>query len=327
MTNRRNWILVGLAVVLAGAVGLILHKRGSPTLEGGKKQIYVFLPSVENPFWLDVRQGVEREAEKLGVSFEVRIVTTATTDGSDQIDQMSTAIARGRVDAVVLAPTNDRAPAPIVAQLNKKGVKVVLIDTELNPEAAKQVGASWDGFIGSDNRLGGKMAAEAIAVALKNVSGPKTVLLLKGSYVHQSAVDRAEGFVAAAKAADLRVIERSAEWSKQTANEMTQSQFSREPVSAIFASNDEMALGAVAALEQLKTSTEKWPVIVGFDATQDARAAIRTGKMHGSIRQQSAEMGASGIRRAAELTQSWSSGNPQTKILVPVDVVTKSNVQ
>ena len=327
MTNRRNWILIGLAVLLAVAVGLFLNKRGSSTPDGGKKQIYVFLPSVENPFWLDVRQGVEREAEKLGASFEVRIVTTASTDGSDQIDQMSTAIARGRVDAVVLAPTNDRAPAPIVAQLNKKGAKVVLIDTELNPEAAKQVGATWDGFVGSDNRLGGKMAAEAISDALKSVSGPKSVLLLKGSYVHQSAVDRAEGFVQAAKPAALRVIERSAEWSKQTANEMTQSQFSREPVSAIFASNDEMALGAVAALQQLKIPSGKWPIIVGFDATQDARAAIRAGTMYGSIRQQSAEMGASGIRRAAELIQSWGTGNPQAKTLVPVDVVTKANVQ
>ncbi|MFY9459774.1 MAG: sugar ABC transporter substrate-binding protein [Aquabacterium commune] len=291
----------------------------------GKKQIYVFLPSIENPFWLDVRDGVAREAAQLGDAFDVKIVTTASTDGSDQIDQMSTAIARGRVDGIVLAPTNDRAPAPVVARLNKRGIKVVLIDTDLNADTAKQVGATWDAFIGSDNRLGGEMAARVILDALKDAKGSKSVLLLKGNYVHQSAVDRAEGFVRAASP-EMRVIERSAEWSRQTANELTASQFSREPVNAIFASNDDMALGAVSALKKLNIPPEKWPVVVGFDATKDAQTAIREGAMHGSIRQQSSKMGASGLRKAADLVQGAASSSSTEKTLVPVDVVTKLNL-
>lgn len=325
MINRNKLVMIAVVAAAAIAVGFFISLNGSSTSNEGKKQIYVFLPSVENAFWLDVREGVEREAAQLGSAFDVRIVTTASTEGSDQIDQMTTAIARGRIDAIVLAPTNDRAPAPVVAQLNRDGVKVVLIDTDLNAEAAKQVGARWDAFIGSDNRLGGEMAAKTIIDALKGSGGAKSVLLLKGSYVHQSAVDRAEGFVAAAKPA-LRIIERSAEWSRQLANELTASQFSREPISAIFASNDDMALGAVAALKNLNVSSADWPIIVGFDATGDAQAAIREGSMFGSIRQQSAKMGASGVRKAADLIQGVVASGSDVKTLVPVDVVTKANL-
>lgn len=319
--NWKNpWLLV--LVVIAVALAAYAFSSGS---SAEKKQVYVFLPSVENPFWLDVREGVEREAKTLGPEYDVRIVTTASTDGSDQIDQMSTAIARGQVDGVVLAPTNDRAPAPLVAQLNRKNVSVVLIDTDLNAEAASQVDAHWDAFIGSDNKLGGQMAAKTIIDALAGTNGNKSVLLLKGSYVHQSAIDRAEGFIGAAKPS-LRIVERGGEWSKQTANEITASQFSREPLSAIFASNDEMALGAVAALRKLEVPQSKWPIIIGFDATADAQTAIRNGYMFASIRQQAEEMGASGLRKLIALIEGRASSDPKTKTLVKVDVVTSANL-
>lgn len=321
LIRKHPWLTAIVLAVFVAIAAYALLSRSAPD----KKQIYVFLPSVENPFWLDVREGVEREAKALGPAYDVRIVTTASTDGSDQIDQMSTAIARGQVDGVVLAPTNDRAPAPLVAQLNRANKPVVLIDTDLNAEAAQQVDAHWDAFIGSDNRLGGQMAAKTIIDALAGTSGAKSVLLLKGSYVHQSAIDRAEGFIGAAKPA-LRIVERSGEWSKQTANEITASQFSREPLSAIFASNDEMALGAVAALRKLNVPQARWPIIIGFDATADAQTAIRDGYMFASIRQQAEEMGANGLRKLIALIEGRASSDPKTKTLVKVDVFTKSNL-
>ncbi|MEQ1550285.1 sugar ABC transporter substrate-binding protein [Sphingorhabdus sp.] len=321
LIRKHPWISAAIVVLALVVLANVFISRSTTD----KKQIYVFLPSVENPFWLDVREGVEREAKTLGPEYDVRIVTTASTDGSDQIDQMSTAIARGQVDGVVLAPTNDRAPAPLVAQLNRNETPVVLIDTDLNAEAKKQVNAQWDAFIGSDNRLGGQMAAKTIIDSLAAASGPKSVLLLKGSYVHQSAIDRAEGFIGAAKPV-LRIVERSGEWSKQTANEITASQFSREPLSAIFASNDEMALGAVAALRKLNVPQGRWPIIIGFDATADAQTAIRDGYMFASIRQQAEEMGANGLRKLIALIEGRASSDPKTKTLVKVDVVTKSNL-
>jgi ABC-type sugar transport system substrate-binding protein len=322
MNFVRNKTVIAILAILALIGTVSYFSSRSDGLE--RKQVYVFLPSVENPFWLDVREGVEREAKTLDDKYDVRIVTTASTDGSDQIDQMSTAIARGQVAGIVLAPTNDRAPAPLVAQLNRKEVKVVMIDTDLNAEAAQQVNASWDAFVGSDNKLGGQMAAKTIIDALAKAQGTKSVLLLKGSYVHQSAIDRAEGFIAAAKPS-LTVIERSGEWSKQTANEITASEFSREPLMAIFASNDEMALGAVAALKKLKTPQNRWPIIIGFDATADAQTAIRDGLMFASIRQQAENMGATGLRKLVALVDGKASKS-SLKDTVAVDVVTKSNL-
>lgn len=318
--SRRNTILAVLLVALAAAAIAIgvFSSREAP-----RQNVYVFIPTAENPFWLEVRRGIEAAAQEHAEESIVTILEAETTDGAAQVEQMRNALERGQVRAIVLAPTNDSAPAPIVARYNRAGIPVVMIDTELNRSAAQITGARYDAFLGSDNRLGGRMAAQALVRALGGRQGRPRVLLLKGSYVHQSAVDRAEGFIENARA-QLEIIERDGEWSRQRATELTASVYARERVDGIFASNDEMALGAVAALRRLGVPQSQWPVIIGVDATPEARQAIREGTMYGSIRQQAREMGRRGFLTAIRLARREPGAAGRS--LVPVDLVTGGNV-
>lgn len=317
----RKWLPIVVIVLFCAivAAALIFARPSEP-----RKQLVVFLPSIENPFWLDVRSGVELAAKEYADDYDIRILTTSTTEGADQVEQLRTTLDRGGVSGIVLAPTNDRAPIPTIAQFNRKGIPVVLIDTDLEKAAADKAGAKWDAFIGSDNRLGGRIAAATMIEGLSNSQSPKKVLLLKGSYVHQSAIDRAEGFIEGATG-KLEVLERDGEWSRQRAAEITSSVISRDSIVGIFASNDDMALGAIAALKQSNVKAENWPIVVGFDATSDAQAAIATGLMYGSVRQQAAEMGKQGVAELVALVEG--NGQPGRRTFVPVDVVTASDLK
>jgi ribose transport system substrate-binding protein len=189
---------------------------------------------------------------------------------------------------------------------------VVLIDTKLDNGAAAEAGAKWDEFIGSDNRLGGKIAAQAMVEALRGKG--HRVLLLKGSYVHHSAIDRAEGFIEGA-AGKLNIVERDGEWSRQRATELTLGVMTREPVDGIFASNDDMALGSVAALKSLGVSGADAPIIIGFDATSSGVEAINRDEMYASVKQDTHGMGVAGV----SLAQALSYGRDVPKdTLIPV---------
>ncbi|WP_247121658.1 sugar ABC transporter substrate-binding protein [Kordiimonas marina] len=309
-------IIAILAVVVISA--LTFNHKGYE-----KKQLYVFLPSASNPFWIEVRKGVEAAAKDYSKKFDVRILTAGDMDAANQVEQLQTVLERGKVAAIVLGVANNRAPAPIIAQYNAQNIPVVMIDTDLDKTAAKESGAKWNAFIGSDNRFGGKLAATTMIKALATVTEPK-VLLIKGSYVHQSAIDRAEGFVEGA-GGQLQVIEREGEWSRQRAMELTAGVMARDKVDGIFASNDDMALGAIAALENAGIPKDKRPIVIGFDATSAGKQAISQGDMYASIGQQAGEMGRAGATSAMKLAQGETL--KENKILIPVSVVSKENIR
>jgi len=306
-----RYIGISALVVIVAAIGLVFFPSAAE-----KSEIAVFLPSAQNPFWIEVRRGAEENAAAKGGEVKLTIHASGDLDAATQVEQLKSVLSRGTAQAIVLGVANNRSPAPIIALYNKKQIPVVLIDTKLSQAAAKEAGAKWDAFIGSDNREGGIKAAEAMAAALS--SAKRKVLLIKGSFVHQSAIDRAEGFIHGA-GDHLVVVEREGEWSRQRASELTTSVMLREPVDGIFASNDDMALGAIAALKNLKISKENWPIIIGFDATPAGRQAIERGDMYASVGQDARGMGAAGVTRASKLIAGIK--GLQSEVLIPVKVV------
>jgi ribose transport system substrate-binding protein len=312
---RKKWAVIIVAFGILFILGYSLLSSRNPS-----REIVVFLPSAENPFWMEVRRGVQDKANSLGSSYGVTILASGDLDAASQVSQLKSVLDRGRVDAIVIGVANNKAPAPTIASYNKAGIPVVMIDTTLDDKAAAEAGASWNAFIGSDNRLGGEKAAMTMAEALSKRG--KRVLLIKGSFVHQSAVDRAEGFISAAHGR-LEVVEREGEWSQQRANELTTGVMIREPVDGIFASNDDMALGAIAALKNLPAKTGRAPIVVGFDATIDGLRAIKSGDMYASVRQDAYGMGEAGVSLAVKLLRGESVSR---KTLIPVNVVTSASM-
>jgi ABC-type sugar transport system substrate-binding protein len=229
-------------------------------------------------------------------------------------------LTRGNVGAVVLGPASDTDTVPAVAKYSNAGIPVILIDTELNPSAVKASGVKISAFIGSDNLDGGSKAGETLLKALQGKGQKPRVLLLEGLPVHQSAIDRANGFMKAV-GDHFDVVRVNGEWSRDKAQEIVASRFTRETFAGIFASNDEMALGAIAALESLHVDQTRWPVIVGFDATPDGLEAIKNGRMFASIRQSGKDLGKIGVLDAVAAVRK--SPTIQSRQLLPLSVVSR----
>jgi ribose transport system substrate-binding protein len=238
-------------------------------------------------------------------------------DAAGQVTLLNNFLARRNVAALVLAPASDTETVPTVAQFNKNHIPVVLIDTPLREAEMTKHGAKMDVFIGSDNKDGGRKAGGVMATALEGKGS--NVLLIKGSFVHQSAIDRAEGFEQIAKQHGLVVESADGEWKPLKAQEITHATLSRNPIHGIFASNDDMAMGVIQALKLLKRPKSEWPVVIGFDATKDGLQAIEDGEMYASIKQDPTFLGEEGVNSAIGLLKRDPS--VQASRLLPTSVV------
>jgi ABC-type sugar transport system substrate-binding protein len=259
----------------------------------------VVLPSAVNPYWLEVKAGAEDATSQLRGRYDVRIEASQSMDAASQTALLNGFLSRGDVNALVLGPASDTDTVPTVSKYSAAGIPIIVIDTELNPVAAKANNVKVTAFIGSDNVDGGFKAGEIMLKALTSRGGTPRVLMLEGLPVHQSAIDRANGFMKAV-GNHFQVVRENGEWSRDKAQEIVASKFSREKFAGIFGSNDEMALGAIAALKALHVSKAQWPVIVGFDATPDGLAAIKNGEMFATIKQDGRELGRQGVLDAVK---------------------------
>jgi ribose transport system substrate-binding protein len=287
--------IVGLVLaIVVVAVGYVAVQRW--TTAGGERRIAVVLASSDNPFWIDVRRGAEDAAAELAGKYKVSIAAAPGTNAQAQVDFIRNFYDRKEVDALVLGPASSSAPIGALDRYSASNIPIVVIDSELKADEIASHRITIAAFIGSNNVQGGERAAEAMASALK---GPtKRVLLIKGSQVHQSALDRAAGFEEGARKAGLEVIAADGEWLFERAQQVTTARLSRGRLDGIFASNDVMALGAVAALKAMNTPRDAWPVVIGYDATKDALQAIERGEMYKSIQQDARLMGKEGVLAA-----------------------------
>jgi ribose transport system substrate-binding protein len=287
-------ISVAVLVVLALTVWWWIVRSPKP------RQVAVVLPMADNPFWREVRRGAEEAQIDLGPKYHVAIDDTSALNAGTQIEVMDRFLSQN-VSALVLGPASDTETVPMVAKYSALKIPIVVIDTELSKTLLAQNKVSVGAFLGSDNVDGGRKAATVIAEALG--VGTHTVLLIHGNPVHQSALDRAAGFEEVAKKDNFGIDDLNADWSRERAEEMVSSRLARGRVEAIFACNDDMALGAVAALRNhaISPGSTQWPIIVGFDATRDGLAAVASGEMYASVKQDAHKLGYEGVMRAVRL--------------------------
>lgn len=286
-----------VALLSIGVLAVAYHIYHRWTIDEKEFRIAVVLPSSDNPFWVEVRRGVEEARSELAGKYKVAIAAAPGMNAQTQVDFIRSFYDRKDVDALVLGPASGTAPIGVLAQYSASRIPIVVIDSELNADDVANHQIRIAAFIGSNNMQGGVKAADSMASGLTAPS--KRVLLIKGSQVHQSAIDRAGGFQDGASKAGLEVVAVDGEWLFERAQQLTIARFSRERFDGIFASNDVMALGAVAGLKAVGISKEMWPKIIGYDATSDAMQAIQRGEMYKTIQQDAKLMGRLGVMSAA----------------------------
>jgi ribose transport system substrate-binding protein len=245
-------------------------------------------PGAGNPFWAAVEEGAKAKGEELGVEVIV-VAPPAESDVQAQITQIEDLIAQG-VEGIALAPTDPNALAPVVDSAQAAGIPVVFVDTRGINEGVT--------FIGTNNEVGAALAAEYMC---ENLPEGANVAILQGLISQSTGQARAEGSRQGLTDCGLNIVaEQTAEWDRSKGISVTENILAGNPeLQGIFASNDNMALGAVQALKSAGRLDQV--MVVGFDANPDAANSILAGEMTASVAQAPYNMGAFSIQALVDL--------------------------
>ena len=189
-----------------------------------------------NPFFVSLKQGAESEAEKLGLKL---VVVDAADDSGKQAAGVDDLLQQ-KVKVLLINPTDSEAAAASVNRATKAGIPVISIDRSVQ-------GAKVTAHVASDNVAGGRMAAEFI---VKQLAGGGEMVELEGIPGSSAARERGQGFheVMDAQQAVKIVAKQPADFDRTKGLTVMENILQSHPnVKAVFAHNDEMALGAVRA--------------------------------------------------------------------------------
>jgi ribose/xylose/arabinose/galactoside ABC-type transport system permease subunit/ABC-type sugar transport system substrate-binding protein len=317
----RTWLVTGIATVALLAAAFAF-RSASTNANGDQSLTVAFVPKALNsPFWAAMESAALREAEALDVHL-VSLAADRETDVERQYQIIENVIQQG-VDAILLAPSGSKELVPAIRKANDAAIPVLLLDTRIDEEAAASVGAKVVTYIGSDNFEGGAVAGRYLAEYL---DGAGSVIIIEGISGHETADQRRLGFLHGIEGfPGIRVVaSQTANWERALAYNVAENLLQAHPeIDAIFAANDEMALGALEAVDAARRLDEV--AIVGFDAIPDALENIRAGRLLGSVAQFPSEMGRLGVWHAVELLRNGVA--PPPEILTKVQIIDSDNIE
>jgi ribose transport system substrate-binding protein len=267
-------LLVG---ALGGAAALTIRPAFAQVPPLKKKDTYkVGFAQTEsnNPWRLAQTASMEAEAKKRGCTL---VYTDAAGSASKQVADVNSMIAQG-VDFIFLAPREEKPLIPAVMGAKKAGIPVLLIDRSVDPSLAK-AGQDYLAFVGSNFIQEGQRVADW---TIKKTDGKGKIIELEGTTGSSPANDRKKGFDDAIKAAPGLVLlaSQSGDFARDKGRQVAETLLQAHPdATIVYAHNDEMALGAIAAIEAAGKAPGKDVLVVSIDGEKDAVQAIIDGKL------------------------------------------------
>ncbi len=321
-TCRRNAV-VRLSVAIAGLICLSGCGQ-SPSVEApgqdpDKPQIALIMKSLANEFFSTMADGAEAHQTKHADQYD--LIVNGIKDESDlarQVALVEEMIARG-VDAIVIAPADSKALVTVLKRAQKAGIVVVNIDNKLDDDVLQQAGVTIP-FVGPDNRKGARLVGEYLAQQLNKGD---CVGVLEGIRTAFNGQQRRLGFEDAMKAAEIEIVDsQSAKWEMDIGNRVTSAMISEHPeIKALLCSNDNMALGALAAVKA--TGREGEIQIVGFDNISAIQNLVREGIVLATVDQHADQLAVFGIEYALQLLADEAASDDKE---TPVDLVTAESL-
>ncbi|HEV2502833.1 MAG TPA: ABC transporter substrate-binding protein [Mesorhizobium sp.] len=273
--TRRTLLMTASAFGVLGLVSSVAMAADLPPL--AKKDTYkVGFAQTEsnNPWRIAQTESMKAEAAKLGYQF---VYTDAAGSAAKQVADVNSMIAQG-VDLIFLAPREEKPLIPAVLAAKKAGIPVILLDRSVDPKLAV-AGKDYVTFIGSDFVEEGKRVAEWL---VKNANGKTKIIELEGTTGSSPANDRKKGFDEAIKAAGgfEIVASQSGDFARDKGRQVAEALLQAHPdANVIYAHNDEMALGAIAALEAAGKKPGTDVLVLSIDGGKEAVQAIADGKI------------------------------------------------
>lgn len=277
ITRRMLMLSAGVVGAVALTAGLALADL--PPL--AKKDTYkVGFAQTEsnNPWRIAQTKSMQDEAAKLGFQL---VYTDAAGSAAKQVADVNSMIAQG-VDLIFLAPREEKPLIPAVMAAKKAGIPVILLDRNVDQALAK-AGEDYVTFIGSDFVDEGKRVAEWLA---KNANGKSKIIELEGTTGSSPANDRKKGFDEAITAAGgfTIVASQSGDFARDKGRQVAEALLQAHPdADIIYAHNDEMAMGAIAALEAAGKVPGKDVIVLSIDGGKEAVQAVVDGKINAVV--------------------------------------------
>ena len=265
----------------------------------GAAKIGLVVSTLNNPFFVSLKEGAEQKAKDMGMEL---VVLDSQNDPAQELANVEDLLTQG-VSLILINPTDSDAVGNAIIAANNKNVPVVTLDRGANQGEVVS-------HIASDNVAGGVMAGEHIVSLL---GGKGKVVELEGIAGTSAARDRGQGFNDAIAGTEIEVVAKQvADFDRTQGLSVMENILQAQPeIDAVFAHNDEMAFGAQKAIE----ASGREIIIVGFDATDDAVAAVKEGKMSATVAQQPSLIGELGVETAKKILDGES-----VEDFVPVDL-------
>ncbi len=293
-----NSVIIIISFVTISLIGCSTKNNGSNDKE--KPVVYLVLKTTDNPFFIEMQKGVSDN-----IMQKYSLVVRGGKDESDVKNQMEVLESvieevhskKKSIGGVILTPASSGGELiPYIKSLMKEDVPVILVDTRIDSKILIDNQLVIP-FIGSSNKQGGAQAANFLTSVLPH---GRKLLVLNGMTGQGRAERRFEGFMEALKLYQTqhnlkyKLTVRTANWRRSEALKVVSGLYTfGNEYNGIFAANDEMALGASQAVNEMKN--KKLPFIIGFDAVKEAVDAVKNKKLTATIAQSPYKMGKESI--------------------------------
>jgi ribose transport system substrate-binding protein len=270
-------ILIVAAISMIALSGAGCAKKGSRGGTEGQGKLKIGFSQMEenNPWRIAETNSMRDEAKKRGDKFDL-VVTNAQGQTSKQVSDVEDLIAQ-RVNAIFLAPREFEGLSSALQRAKEANIPVFLIDRE----AAGTAGQDFVAFLGSNFVEQGRRAGEWL---VKQTKGKAGIVELTGTAGASVARDRSQGFRDAIQGSpDMKILaSQTGNFSRAEGQKVMENiiQAHGKEITAVYAHNDEMALGAIQALKAAGMNPGKDVLIVSVDGEKAALEAITRGEMN-----------------------------------------------
>ncbi|WP_106769011.1 ribose ABC transporter substrate-binding protein RbsB [Paenibacillus faecalis] len=299
--------LVSLMLIFVTGCSLEPPEWAKPKTGGDITDVKIGLSvsTLNNPFFVSLKDGVVEEASKLGMEV---VIVDAQNDSAKQSNDVDDLIQQG-VHVLLINPTDSSAISTVVQTANSLGIPVITLDRSAES-------GDVEALVASDNVKGGQMAAEFI---VEQLGEGVQVIELEGVPGASATRERGKGFHDVADTKLDVVAKQSADFDRTKGLNVMENLLQGHPdVEAVFAHNDEMALGAIEAIQ----SSGKDIMVIGFDGNEDALNSINDGKLTATVAQQPELIGQLAVQAAKDVLEGK---EVEDTIPAPLKMVTKEN--
>jgi len=307
-------LLCAVAVLSAGCNKPAAPADSKPA--PAKPKIALVMKSLANEFFSTMAEGAKQHQAANAATYDLVVNGIKNeTDLAEQVNLVEQMIAQ-QVNAIVIAPADSKALVTVLKHAKEAGVLVVNIDNKLDAEVLKEADLQVP-FVGPDNRAGARKVGEELT---KQLQAGDNVAIIEGIPTAFNGQQRRLGFEDAMKAAGVNIVSvQSGRWEMETANNVAAAMLNEHgDLKAILCANDNMALGAVSAIQAAGKTGQV--LVVGFDNISAMHPLLKDGQVLATADQHGDRLAVFGIEAALKILKGEAPPADQT---TAVDLVTK----